>query len=243
MGGAASRLFAKKAPRSASSTATPRRRGARRGAEGRGPRRGLRAADVSRAATSRPPWRRSRTPSADHRALQPRRLDRREALPGNHRGGVGRSSRGEREEHVPDDHGRASADDRRGRRRHRVHLVHLGGRGDPHGGALRHHQGACHMFARAIAVEFRDRNIRCNAVCPGFVKTPHGNRESNSSPANGVDVSRPPRGTAGADVRSDRGGPRRPLPRLRRGELSSTASSSSWTTDLPRFDSIPSGGR
>ena len=27
-------------------------------------------------------------------------------------------------------------------------------------------KGAVHMFARAIAVEFRDRNIRCNAVCP-----------------------------------------------------------------------------
>ena len=32
-------------------------------------------------------------------------------------------------------------------------------------------KGACHMFARAIAVEFRDRNIRCNAVCPGMVDT------------------------------------------------------------------------
>ena len=32
-------------------------------------------------------------------------------------------------------------------------------------------KGACHMFARAIAVEFRDRNIRCNAVCPGFITT------------------------------------------------------------------------
>ena len=35
-------------------------------------------------------------------------------------------------------------------------------------------KGAVHMFARAIAVEFRDRNIRCNAVCPGFIRTPHG---------------------------------------------------------------------
>ena len=33
-------------------------------------------------------------------------------------------------------------------------------------------KGACHMLARAIAVEFRDRNIRCNAVCPGTVDTP-----------------------------------------------------------------------
>jgi NAD(P)-dependent dehydrogenase (short-subunit alcohol dehydrogenase family) len=50
-------------------------------------------------------------------------------------------------------------------------------------------KGACHMFARAIAVEFRDRNIRCNAVCPGFVRTPHGNREVKDLAALGVDVS------------------------------------------------------
>jgi NAD(P)-dependent dehydrogenase (short-subunit alcohol dehydrogenase family) len=50
-------------------------------------------------------------------------------------------------------------------------------------------KGACHMFARAIAVEFRDRNIRCNAVCPGFVKTPHGLREVAELQRHGVDVS------------------------------------------------------
>jgi len=50
-------------------------------------------------------------------------------------------------------------------------------------------KGACHMFARAIAVEFRDRNIRCNAVCPGFVATPHGNREVELLTRYGVDVS------------------------------------------------------
>ena len=50
-------------------------------------------------------------------------------------------------------------------------------------------KGACHMFARAIAVEFRDRNIRCNAVCPGFVRTPHGLREVKELQALGVDVS------------------------------------------------------
>ncbi|GAB5470581.1 MAG: SDR family NAD(P)-dependent oxidoreductase [Rhodospirillales bacterium] len=33
------------------------------------------------------------------------------------------------------------------------------------------------MLARAIAVEYRDQGIRCNAVCPGFVKTAHGLRE------------------------------------------------------------------
>jgi NAD(P)-dependent dehydrogenase (short-subunit alcohol dehydrogenase family) len=50
-------------------------------------------------------------------------------------------------------------------------------------------KGACHMFARAIAVEFRDRNIRCNAVCPGFIRTPHGVREVNALQKQGVDVS------------------------------------------------------
>ena len=50
-------------------------------------------------------------------------------------------------------------------------------------------KGAVHMFARAIAVEFRDRNIRCNAVCPGFIRTPHGNREIDGLKALGVDVS------------------------------------------------------
>lgn len=50
-------------------------------------------------------------------------------------------------------------------------------------------KGACHMFARAIAVEFRDRNIRCNAVCPGFIRTPHGLREVAELQKLGVDVS------------------------------------------------------
>jgi NAD(P)-dependent dehydrogenase (short-subunit alcohol dehydrogenase family) len=50
-------------------------------------------------------------------------------------------------------------------------------------------KGAVHMFARAIAVEFRDRNIRCNAVGPGFIRTPHGLREVNELKALGVDVS------------------------------------------------------
>jgi NAD(P)-dependent dehydrogenase (short-subunit alcohol dehydrogenase family) len=50
-------------------------------------------------------------------------------------------------------------------------------------------KGACHMFARAIAVEFRDRGIRCNAVCPGFIETPHGLREVEALSRLGVDVS------------------------------------------------------
>jgi len=50
-------------------------------------------------------------------------------------------------------------------------------------------KGACHMFARAIAVEFRDRNIRCNAVCPGFIRTSHGLREVGELQRLGVDTS------------------------------------------------------
>lgn len=50
-------------------------------------------------------------------------------------------------------------------------------------------KGAVHMFARAIAVEFRDRNIRCNAVCPGFIQTPHGVREVEALTRYGVDAS------------------------------------------------------
>jgi NAD(P)-dependent dehydrogenase (short-subunit alcohol dehydrogenase family) len=33
------------------------------------------------------------------------------------------------------------------------------------------------QLTRAIAVEFRDRGIRCNCICPGFVRTAHGLRE------------------------------------------------------------------
>ena len=50
-------------------------------------------------------------------------------------------------------------------------------------------KGACHMFARALAVEFRDRNIRSNAICPGFIATAHGLREIELLTKNGVDVS------------------------------------------------------
>jgi NAD(P)-dependent dehydrogenase (short-subunit alcohol dehydrogenase family) len=45
------------------------------------------------------------------------------------------------------------------------------------------------MFARAIAVEFRDKNVRCNAVCPGFIRTPHGMREVDLLTRLGVDAS------------------------------------------------------
>ena len=35
-------------------------------------------------------------------------------------------------------------------------------------------KGAVLQLARSIAIEYRDHGIRCNAVCPGFVKTNHG---------------------------------------------------------------------
>jgi NAD(P)-dependent dehydrogenase (short-subunit alcohol dehydrogenase family) len=38
-------------------------------------------------------------------------------------------------------------------------------------------KGAVLQLARCIAVEYRDRGIRANAVCPAFVKTDHGMRE------------------------------------------------------------------
>ena len=50
-------------------------------------------------------------------------------------------------------------------------------------------KGACHQLARALAVEFRDRGVRANAVCPGFIRTPHGLREQQQLLELGVDVS------------------------------------------------------
>jgi NAD(P)-dependent dehydrogenase (short-subunit alcohol dehydrogenase family) len=50
-------------------------------------------------------------------------------------------------------------------------------------------KGACHMFTRAIATEYRDQGIRCNAVCPGFIRTAHGLRELKELRDLGVDVS------------------------------------------------------
>lgn len=49
-------------------------------------------------------------------------------------------------------------------------------------------KGACHMFTRAIATEYRDQGIRCNAVCPGFIRTAHGIRELKELQGYGVDV-------------------------------------------------------
>jgi len=49
-------------------------------------------------------------------------------------------------------------------------------------------KGACQMFARAIAVEYRDRGIRCNAIAPGFIRTDHGLRELRELTAMGVNA-------------------------------------------------------
>ena len=49
-------------------------------------------------------------------------------------------------------------------------------------------KGACHMFTRAIAIEYRDQGIRCNAVCPGFIRTAHGIRELKELQGLDVDV-------------------------------------------------------
>lgn len=38
-------------------------------------------------------------------------------------------------------------------------------------------KGAVLQLSRSISTEYRDQGIRCNAVCPGFVKTAHGLRE------------------------------------------------------------------
>jgi NAD(P)-dependent dehydrogenase (short-subunit alcohol dehydrogenase family) len=46
-------------------------------------------------------------------------------------------------------------------------------------------KGAVLQLARTISVEYRDQGIRCNAVCPGFVKTAHGLREIDELDAAG----------------------------------------------------------
>lgn len=46
-------------------------------------------------------------------------------------------------------------------------------------------KGAVLQLARTISVEYREQGIRCNAVCPGFVKTAHGLREIAELDASG----------------------------------------------------------
>ena len=50
-------------------------------------------------------------------------------------------------------------------------------------------KGAVLQLTRAIAVEYRDRGIRCNAICPAFVQTAHGLREIDELAALGEDFS------------------------------------------------------
>lgn len=45
------------------------------------------------------------------------------------------------------------------------------------------------QLSRAIAAEFRGRGIRCNALCPGFIRTDHGRREIDELARLDVDVS------------------------------------------------------
>ena len=71
----------------------------------------------------------------------------------------------------------------------RVHPVNPGPGRHPGGGCSLPPTGAAQIYARTLAVEFLDRNIRCNAVCPGFIETPHGLREVADLQALGVDVS------------------------------------------------------
>ena len=47
-------------------------------------------------------------------------------------------------------------------------------------------KAAMHQLARAIAVEYRDRGIRSNTICPSFVRTQHGTQEIAQLRAYGV---------------------------------------------------------
>jgi len=102
---------------------------------------------------------------------------------------MGLADGGQREEYVSHDEGRPSRHARRRGRQHRLHVVDLAVAATPLEVLYDNHQRRCHMFARAIAVEFRDRGIRCNAVCPGFIRTAHGMREVEQLTKGGVDVS------------------------------------------------------
>jgi NAD(P)-dependent dehydrogenase (short-subunit alcohol dehydrogenase family) len=50
-------------------------------------------------------------------------------------------------------------------------------------------KGAVLQLTRAIAVEYREHGIRCNAICPGFIRTPHGLREIEELGRHGETVS------------------------------------------------------
>lgn len=46
-------------------------------------------------------------------------------------------------------------------------------------------KGAVLQLARSISAEYREQGIRCNAICPGFVRTAHGLRELDQLDAQG----------------------------------------------------------
>lgn len=47
-------------------------------------------------------------------------------------------------------------------------------------------KAAMHQLARAIAVEYRDTGVRCNTICPNFIRTQHGTDEISQLRAFGV---------------------------------------------------------
>jgi NAD(P)-dependent dehydrogenase (short-subunit alcohol dehydrogenase family) len=47
-------------------------------------------------------------------------------------------------------------------------------------------KAAMHQLARAIAVEYRDSGVRCNNICPNFIRTKHGLEEMAQLRAFGV---------------------------------------------------------
>ncbi len=47
-------------------------------------------------------------------------------------------------------------------------------------------KAAMHQMARAVAVEFRDSGVRCNLICPNFIRTKHGEDEIEQLRAYGV---------------------------------------------------------
>jgi NAD(P)-dependent dehydrogenase (short-subunit alcohol dehydrogenase family) len=81
-------------------------------------------------------------------------------------------------------------------------------------------KGACHMFTRAIATEYRDQGIRCNAVCPGFIRTAHGLRELKGTARSGRRrLGRRHLPLAGTDLRTRGSRQRGAFPRQQRRQL------------------------
>jgi NAD(P)-dependent dehydrogenase (short-subunit alcohol dehydrogenase family) len=50
-------------------------------------------------------------------------------------------------------------------------------------------KGAIMQLTRAIAVEYRQHGIRCNAICPAFIDTGHGTNEIRDLRARGENIS------------------------------------------------------